>query len=62
MYVYHYDDFMAGVDKQYILAWFKINVVLKLVEGQGVSSISVNLNFSETFLTLISPRSDILFV
>ena len=62
MYVYHYDDFIAGSDKLYVLAWFKINVFLKLLQGQGVSNISVNLNFSVTFLTLISPRSDILFV
>lgn len=39
-----------------------INVVWKLVQGQRLSNISVNPNLYKTFLTLISPRSDISFV
>lgn len=62
MYVYHYDDFMAGFGILYVRVWFKTNVVLKLVHGQRVSNISVNLNFSKTFPTLIFPWSDISFV
>ncbi len=51
MYVYHYDDFMAGFDVRYVWGWFKINVVLKLVQGQRVSNVSVNLDFSNTYLS-----------
>lgn len=55
MYVYHYDDSVAGVDVLYVSACFKINVVLKVVQGHRVSNISVNLNllknFSNTYLS-----------
>lgn len=47
MYVYHCDDFTAGPDILYVSVWFKINVVLKLVQGHGASNISRNLNFSK---------------
>lgn len=62
MHIYHKDDFMARYDIVCVLIWFEINVVLKLVQGQGLSNISVNLSFSKTFPTLISLRSDISFV
>lgn len=55
MCVYHYDVFVADFDVLYTWACFKINVVLKLVQGQRLSNKSVDLNFfkslSDTYLS-----------